>query len=327
MRLSASQMLPPRQVLRKLVTDIAWGLAVRRVFEDLDGRSHYMAALLPTSTKVLSETKTGERLVDVFLTWSDGPVVAAPVHGSVDTSWSFVEHGKKVSGTVTLTAHEASGIIDVSESYPAHAAPLTAVVLLGTRRFERLILKLERMAAESEWTLVSELERYVLFSLEAANRRVAREIEGDSEDTELTDYYADRDNHGVLDRIALDKIAGTLLYGADGTPASSVIRRLIVRCATTSINQQPLSSYLATNVYSQAELHIRREIGDPHVGRKVRRLARESGAPDIDSLLAAYRVAHPKDELGLRRAIAALTAGKSVESTATSMSRWLGGNP
>lgn len=325
MRLSASQMLPPRQRLRSLVTDVAWGHVAADALAGLDADLNYMVALLPTHTRVLSETKSGERFVDVFLGWENGPVVTVPLGGARDVAWTYVEHGKTRRGSATLTASAGSGLVTVTGEHPAEADQPVVLALLGARRVERMVRKLTTQAQSSEWTLISELERYILFSLETASRRVAREIEGDVEDTDIVDYYADRDNHGVIDKITIDKLAGELLYGAEGAVATSVLRRLVLRCATTAINQQPLGAYLAVNIYSQAELHVRREIGDPHVGRKVRRLARETGAADIETLIAAYRKAHPRDELGRKRAIAALTAGKTLESTATSMTNWTAG--
>lgn len=311
MRLSAAQMLPPRTIMRPLLDDVAWGAAAAA----LDTRADVIA-LLPTHTKVLSHTKTGERLVEVFLNWKLGPAVALADGATVEVTWSYTEHRKTTTGTAVLTAH--AGVVDTAGDYPEHATAPRTHLTFGTRGWDRVIAKLTGTASESEWRLLSELERYVTFSLETANRRVAREIEGDVEDTDIVDYYVDRDNFGVVDGIAIEKLTTELLFGRAGAANGSVVKRLIGRCATTSINNQPLPSYLATNIYSHAEEHVRREIGDPHVGRKVRRLARRAGARDLESILAAYRQAHPNDELGAGRAIAALTAGKTIEATSTS---------
>ncbi|MHB1973790.1 MAG: hypothetical protein ACYCR4_05810, partial [Acidimicrobiales bacterium] len=59
---------------------------------------------------------------------------------------------------------------------------------------------------------------------------------------------------------------------------------------------------------SAAETAIRRRIGDPHIGRKVRTLARSSDVSDPGDLLQRYREHWPEDGAGADRIDAALRA-------------------
>ena len=61
-----------------------------------------------------------------------------------------------------------------------------------------------------------------------------------------------------------------------------------------------------TSLRSVAESAIRRRIGDPHVGRKVRRLLREETFAGLAELLACYRERWPGDAIGMRRVAAAV---------------------
>ena len=65
---------------------------------------------------------------------------------------------------------------------------------------------------------------------------------------------------------------------------------------------------------------MRRHIGDPHIGRKIRRLAREQGPDSIDELIEMYRRAHPRESVGRDRVIAALSADKTLDSVSHSLS-------
>ncbi|WP_332798106.1 hypothetical protein, partial [Xanthomonas sp. WCS2019Cala2-53] len=88
-------------------------------------------------------------------------------------------------------------------------------------------------------------------------------------------------NHGVADHVALEGLATSLLWGTEAQ-ADSIVLRMVDRAASTHINNQPLGSWFDINLRARAEEAVRRHIGDPHIGRKIRRLAREQGPDSID---------------------------------------------
>jgi hypothetical protein len=70
--------------------------------------------------------------------------------------------------------------------------------------------------------------------------------------------------------------------------------------------------YFAVNIRARAEEAIRRRIGDPKIGPKIRRVQAKVQAETVDELIEAYRLIHPRDALARKRAIAALTAGPEI---------------
>lgn len=316
MRRSAAKSLPANEWIWARLDEIAWAHHGGTVLADIDLRKNYTILLLPHHTRLQSETKTGVRLVQAHLSWSTGSVLAIPAGEKVSARWSIVEHGSRTSGRASFSIGAHGGPVR-SGTYPGEADEPT-VAVGGRGAYGTLSNQLHDRSTGATWELLTALEQHVDISLAAANRRVARELEGDLED-ESINVWADHSNHGAVDAVTLDKLAGQLLYGGNDSSDSSIIMRLMRRCATTPINQQPVGTYLAVNIFSAAEESIRREIKDPHIGRKIRRIARTLNTSDFEEIIAAYRRVHPKDELGRRRALAALSAGKTVDATAASL--------
>lgn len=297
--------------MRPLLDAIAWSSA----FAALPPGGNAVV-LLPTHSRHAFDESLATRSVEVYVSWSSGPVVSLESGTPVSISWSMSDRGKHLSGEVTFTLAR-SGTLSVDGVMPPETVQPDIEPLVGRGAWSRFGAKLAKRAFEADWELVASLERYVMFTLDSASIAVAREIHGFEPESSLSSCP------GVVDAITVEKIAGTMMYGHSESADTSVIRRMIHRCATTAINGQPLPQYLAVNIYSQAEEHIRREIGDPHVGRKVRRVARESGAGSFAEVLSIYNETHPNDQLGHRRALAALTAGRVVDAETVSGVEWL----
>ncbi len=273
--------LPSPDRLRELVESVAWGLAAEaKEGDDLVALPH--AAKLPTGT--------------AYIHWAPAIVVTP----GEKVTWKVVERGDEFAGTFTV-----SETGDIDGVYPLAKAPVLA------RRRE-----LTREGNAARFTLVAELEAHVQGLLEATNRFVAREIEdrlGDSDEG-----WAPTSNHGVVDKVALEELATELLWGADGRDDSTVLR-MVDRAATTPINNQPLGAWFDKNLRARCEEAVRRRIGDPHIGRKVRRLHREQSPGSIDELLELYKRAHPRESVGRDRVMAALSADKTIDSVAHSL--------
>ena len=316
MRLSAAKSLPASGWTRTRLDAIGWAADAEPLLSGLDRRKRFAILLLPHHASIRSATKTGIRPVDAHLSWSTGSVVAVPRGTQSTAEWSVVEHGRRRSGTSRFAG---AGAARVDGTYPDGADQPREIDTERAGDYPAILAGLRERSRRAEWELLLALEHYLGVSLAAANRCVARELDGDL-NYDAVDLYADRSNHGAVDGVSLEKLASELLFGREDGGDTSVVVRLIRRCATTSIHQQPIPAYLAVNIASAAEEAIRREIKDPHIGRKVRRIARSLGNPDLEAVIAEYRKVHPKDELGRRRALAALSAGKTIDSTASSFS-------
>lgn len=277
--------LPHPDKLRSLIEKVAWGIAASQ----LDGSIELLA--LPHAAKI-------SRYASSYIHWSPSIVVAP----GTAVSWRIVERGVEQTGT--FVAHSPTNIIG---SYPEGAA--------SPQLHSRSALDLDGNVAR--FALVDALEHHVTDLLEASNRLVARELEDRLGDE--TEGWAPTLNHGVADEVALEALATDLLWGSDAQ-SDSVVLRMVNRAASTHINNQPLGNWFDVNLRARAEEAIRRHIGDPHIGRKIRRLAREQTPSTIDELIEMYRRAHPRESVGRERVIAALSADKTLDSVSHSLS-------
>jgi hypothetical protein len=112
----------------------------------------------------------------------------------------------------------------------------------------------------------------------------------------------------LVDQVKLDQLRDLMLFG--DAERSSAAERLLALCAApdTFRRVDPLR-YLTTAIRRDAATELRRALGDPHVGRKVRSLARELGTTDLDTVVAEYRRRWPADHLAGDRAAQALSVG------------------
>ena len=276
--------LPHPDTLRSLVEQVAWGLAAPDAADD-------QLITLPHAAKL-------SRYASAYIHWSPSIVVEP----GAEVSWRIVERGVEQSGSFTV--HSPT---DIEGSYPDGAPAPKA----GSRK------DIVATGAAARFQLVTVLEHHVADLLEFSNRLVARELEGRLGDE--SEGWAPTLNHGVVDDVALESLATDLLWGA-AAQQDSVVLRMVDRAAATHINNQPLGSWFDTNLRARAEEAVRRHIGDPHIGRKIRRLAREQRPESIDDLIEMYRRAHPRESVGRDRVIAALSADKTIDSLSHSLS-------
>lgn len=283
MRASAARSLPRAEELRSLIERVAHGIAAERF------RPHQNVVLLPHAANL----DAGE----AYLTWSAGIAVAP----GTEVTWSY--HDRTGNGAGTATVHLAGA--------PTGQWPTGA----GAPRVMKARAAVED-GNQALWELLAKLERFVRERVEASNRYIARELEDRLGDG--FEGWAPVDNRGVIDEVAIDEVATALLYGTAGAKDSVVIR-MVRRAATTSINNQPLGSWFDRNITARADEYIRRRIGDPHVGRKVRRIMRTASPRSFAELQEAYSRAHPKDHIGRERLLAALSAGKTIDAVSSSI--------
>lgn len=311
MRISAARTLPPPAELRNLTKRIAWG---------------EVAASLPTSELVIllphhanhAEIRFGES----YITWVALDEAGDPVNSELPAiavrpgqrvRWSICEQGQSFTGEAVVDVSWAGSEPEVSITgdWPSAAMPVAS-------QSPRQVTSDGKVAL---FALVSALEKHVADCLEQANRYVARELEGRVGDA--AEGWADSSNHGAVDRVALDTIGTELMFGRDDEESSAVLR-MARRAALTSINNQPLGNWWAVNLRARAEERIRKHIGDPHIGPKIRRftsnyLATAENAT-VEDLLEQYRRANPRDQAGRNRLLAAISAGKTIDATSSSLS-------
>lgn len=158
--------------------------------------------------------------------------------------------------------------------------------------------RISQAGRDSMWRFLTGLEPFVTATVRKAHAAVRHEIAG------TTGRIQD-----VLPETGLEQVVNTMLLGAEDEDASnSSAMRLLNLCLRPEcfVKVDPLM-YLRQHIRRDAEEQIRRAIGDPRIGPKIRRLASSMPGSSIEEMVEEYRLAFPKDRLSLNRAEAALS--------------------
>jgi hypothetical protein len=158
--------------------------------------------------------------------------------------------------------------------------------------------ELVRAGRQSQWQLLFSLEPFVTSTVRKAHSAVSHEI------GEMTGRI-----QSVLHDTGIEQIVNVMMVGEPtaGVADTPSVPRLLEQCLRHDrfTKVDPLM-FLRRNLRRDAEEQIRRAIGDPRVGPKVRRIARQMPGASLEEIVAAYRLEHPGDKLSTARAEAAL---------------------
>ena len=233
---------------------------------------------------------------NVALTW-DVPIVGVvPTGETLAATW--VAHDR------TFEGGERSGEVLIAD--------------LGSRdertpfatpaRLHRTLTRIGREGDEAKWLLTEMWRPYVANLLHLASVNVGLEIGVATVESEKA---------GVIDDGEMDELRDRYMLGTEG--GESLFHRLIVRASSDlRAGVGDRVAYIARNSLRDAEDAVRRQIGDPHTGRLVRRVWSTLGpGATFDDLRAEFAKSYPKlAGLGPSRAYAALTAGQSANHSA-----------
>lgn len=261
----------------------------------------WSAPAIDIGRKALSDDG-GSLLMPVRLSWPDvSPVIVVKGGAPQRVAWTGAGLGHTGTGVTDLVALDAldDAVIELSDV----GIPLSISQPVISRTAVLLTLrKLVEDGQSATWESLTTLEPLVRRSLDRAHAAVVAEVTGDPE------------SHGMVDTTTLERIGDEILFGTEETDGHSFAFRLLSdRCTRPGqfARVDPLR-YVTSALRSEAEVSIRREIGDPHIGRKVRAIAREIGTRDVNRVISAYRERHPTDHLANRRAAAALSVTNTV---------------
>lgn len=229
--------------------------------------------------------------------------------------------GAAISGDVPplLNAHIAGNATgtgaDVAGARGANPIEPTAVMVYSGHELGRHLRKISEHGRAQMFSLATLLTPYARDAVARASMRVHREIHA-------ADVIEAAAGH-IIDEIERESVLDQLMLGTRQT--DSVVIRLIRRVAATDITvRKSVMQVMATAIWSGAETQVRAHIGDPHLGRVIRRLARQlndlTGVVTVDAsnVLEAYKREFPDQRVGLGRIIDALTAGATVHSQTVS---------
>lgn len=237
----------------------------------------------------------GVRLrLPVRVDWSEGPLHLVPVGAPIVLHWTAAGLGH--TGADALTVSAVSYLMDDQVEEQPSGMPTSVAVPVISRM--ELVAELTRLAAaghSARWEALEYLEPYITRALTLAQSSVAHEM------SQTWGAY-----QAVVDATKLEAIRDQMLLGDESHPGK--VSQLLDRCLKpeTFKKVEPLK-YIKESLRRDANTEIRRAIGDPHIGAKIRRVARELSTRDVDTIVDEYRERYPKDRLSRDRAVAALS--------------------
>lgn len=258
---------------------------------------------------------TGERmLMPVRNAW-DRPMVTLVGDESIAVTYRTRGMGHALAGQSKLVRRPGVPPVAHVETLPSLADP----VFVGPGATSGTISQLNEMARAGKaahWEVLQELEPKLRQTVNKAHSSVSFEIGLSTGVVEP-----------MLDELDLEQIVDAMMYGelrdADESgerdkDKPSAIFRLIELCLEPEcfLRVDPLR-YMTKHMRRDAETQIRRRLGDPHIGPKIREIARRHPRAPIDDIVEAYREVYPKDRLSLPRARAALSVSPSASARST----------
>lgn len=287
---------PTGRTLAKALTHISWEAAAHSELETNTARGPATIIQLPQVGEVEYGTSPSINRIE----W-DTPTVAVVERGTSQTFRWVIQDSTldTMTGALTVTANgTVTGNPPPTTSGLTHLTTTTS----GRRRTRQVLNNIAAEGNHHLFVLVAELTAFTHRAVSAAAKRVYREIH------DLPREDPDERVIAAIDSVEADAVVDSMLYGEPGE-SSSVIIRLLRRAALTDLTtRKSTMKIIATAIWSSAETRVRAAIGDPHAGRIIRRIARSINSTDPETVLAAYRHAHPDKSMGVSRIQAALTA-------------------
>lgn len=241
-----------------------------------------------------------------------------PIRNSWDGGHlQLVEQSGIVSGKLIGSGH--TGVVQahvaVTAGHPNVAVvascDLLAVVsaTVGSK-VDQTLNQLVRDGQSAYWDLFRHWDNIVHRILERASVALIRELE---------EFQKETIPFNPFDAACLDKIRDEILLGVKDEEThinrESRLRHYLNQAANEPelfTNVEP-QRFLNKNLTRDCTQALRREMGDPHIGPKVRRFVLDN--PQLDTLpeiIRAYNEEFPRDRLAIDRATVALGIGRDL---------------
>ena len=275
---------------------------------ETDGDIPGAIVVLPSWVWVLPQIDVGKKGVvngvkqpmPSRLGYTPGPILQLSADTTVE--WELAGLGNASTGTATVpyTPLRKETTVTLADGITVTA---TVHSIISRSQRDRVLRGLVKAGETARWDLMTSFEWFTKQRLAAANNIVAAEIA----------QHKGIPLAGVVDDITLEDLGSTMLFGENGT---SVIQRMIdTALQLHRFDRVDPMHFFTVGIRARAEEAVRRQIGDPKVGPKVRRIFAKTNASTIDELIDEYKKHYPKDSLAKKRALAALTAGPDIATT------------
>lgn len=251
----------------------------------------------------------GQLLMPVRNDWA-APMVRVVSGASVPVTYRTLGMGHQMAGQSKLVSRAGSPAVARVTDLPSLAEP----VFVGESTRTRVIHELRRLVeagATARWELVRSIEPKLVQQLHVAHSAVSHEI-GQTSGNVVP----------MLDAQGLEQVQNLMMFGEmdeeTGKDKPGSVFRLIELCLAPDcfVKVDPFK-YMIKHLRRDAETEIRRKIGDPHIGPKVRAVALKHPRAEVAVIVEEYRKIYPKDRLSVTRAEAALSVRPDAMASST----------
>lgn len=237
-------------------------------------------------------------LLPVRNDWS-APMVRLVAGTSVPVTYRTLGMGHQRAGQSRLVPRPGSAPLVRATEVPSLSEPVF-VGEAGRARTAHELRRLVEAGITARWEMIRDIEPKLVQQLHVAHSAVSHEI-GQTSGTVVP----------MLDEQGLEQVQNLMMFGETdekGEERPGSVFRLIELClaADCFVKVDPLK-YMVKHLRRDAETEIRRKIGDPHIGPKVRAVALRHPRAELVVIVEEYRKIYPKDRLSESRAQAALS--------------------
>lgn len=298
-----------------LLQAIMHGRAAQRLLdrgiEDVDGRLvildswDWRMPAMEIGRKGVDRETGRSLLMPVRLDWggNDALVQVVPVgSGRAAFRWRAKSMGWSDSGNVEVSTSSV------------HRMSVTGATLsggAGSRAIRRELETLSTAGSDALWQFILGLEQFVASTVWKAHSAVSHEISG------LTGKVQNVLHETGVEQVVNKMMFGTstdVIDGGDGdgdlksADGSASVMRMVELCLRPDcFTRVDPMKYMHRHLRRDAEDEVRKLIGDPRIGAKIRRIAAGMRGASLEQIVEQYRVEYPGDRLSLKRAEAALS--------------------
>lgn len=247
-------------------------------------------------------------LMPVRNDWA-APMVLLVSNESIPVTYRARGMGHTIAGQSKVVLRAGAAPVARAAGVPS----MTSMIFAGPAPKSQILRSLGELVAagdKARWEVLQGLEPKLRKELYKAHAHISHEI------SETTGAF-----QPMLDEIGIEEVHDYLMFGDSKKPGS--VFRLIELCLAPDcfLRVDPLM-YMSKHLRRDAEAQIRRRIGDPHIGPKIREIARRlpDGNRDLARIITEYRKVYPNDRLSINRAEAAMTVSPDAMARITVLS-------
>lgn len=236
----------------------------------------------------------GRLTLPVRLEWSE-PV--AILTQNTELAWGTASMGHLESGACKVVLDELRHSEDEHVDRDEHGIPVAAVVAVDPEHVLRRRLQVVvDEGKQAYWEMLQTMEPRVKLMLRRAHVGVSRDI---CEFQGMPDRL-------LLDETALEAVVTDFILGTGDEIGK--LRAIIEKILTpASMHRVDPLRYINRAIRRDAAEAIRRQVGDPRIGRKIRSVSKDLDVRDVAAVVEAMRDLYPKDKVSTDRVVAALS--------------------